>query len=83
MHLPYYNFKNEQILENIKDNKIKFDNIDKLLNKDQKKIFTGITEGTNKLYFIDGPGGCGKTFLCKTLLYYYFWKGKKNSQWLG
>ena len=40
---------------------------------DQQSIFDLLIEenSTSRLYFIDGPGGCGKTFLYKTLIYYF------------
>ena len=54
-----------------------------LLNEDQKVIFDTITTSidtgngenslirNNNMYFIDAPGGTGKTFLIKVLLHYY------------
>ena len=42
------------------------------LNNDQKIIFNKIIYDNNiKIHFIDGPGGSGKTFLYKTLIYYF------------
>lgn len=45
------------------------------LNEDQRKAFNTITERIqnrnkkhNNAFFIDGPGGCGKTFLYQTIL---------------
>ncbi len=37
------------------------------LNKDQKEIFKAITDGKDNFFFIDAPGGCGKTFTAITL----------------
>ena len=37
------------------------------LNEEQKNIFNAITQGTEKLFFIDAPGGCGKSFTAITL----------------
>ncbi len=52
-----------------------------LLNPEQKNIFNTITAAVNhrqddfnknnNMYFIDAPGGTGKTFLIKVLLHYY------------
>lgn len=47
-----------------------------LLNRDQRTIFDSVMEAVNdsqistnsRLFFIDGPGGCGKTFLYNVLL---------------
>lgn len=47
----------------------------KLFNKNQKQIFNSIIKsiyqnGNQKLHYIDGPGGSGKTFLYNTLIHY-------------
>jgi hypothetical protein len=51
----------------------------RMLNKQQKKIFDVISEVVNNrsehLYFIDAPGGTGKTFLLNVLLDYVRLKG--------
>ncbi|VDI62821.1 Hypothetical predicted protein [Mytilus galloprovincialis] len=44
-----------------------------MLNTDQRKVFQAIldaiqTETKQKIFFVDGPGGSGKTFLYNTLL---------------
>jgi type II secretory ATPase GspE/PulE/Tfp pilus assembly ATPase PilB-like protein len=41
------------------------------LNDCQKKIFERIINYEKKIFFIDGPGGSGKTFSYKTLIYYF------------
>ena len=41
------------------------------LNVDQKLIFEKLINNSHKIHFIDGPGGSGKTFLYKTLIYYF------------
>lgn len=65
--------------------KKKFEKMYNDLNKDQKNFFEKIIKNKNQVYFIDGPGGCGKTFLHKTLIYYYFSIQKKtlSMAWTG
>ena len=41
------------------------------LNEEQKLIFDTITTGLGKLFFIDAPGGCGKSFTAITLANYF------------
>lgn len=55
------------------------------LTKDQKAIFEELIDNENKIYFIDGPGGSGKTFLYKTLIYYYMSLNRKvlSMAWTG
>lgn len=40
------------------------------LKEDQKFIFDEVIKGKNKLIYVDGPGGTGKTYLYKVLIYY-------------
>ena len=47
------------------------------LTTDQRLIFTEIVNDKNKIYFIDGPGGSGKTFIYKTLIHYFLSLNKK------
>ena len=62
-----------------------FDKMFKQLNNDQKIIFEQIFNNTNKIIFIDGPGGSGKTFLYKTIIYYFISKNKNilSMAWTG
>ena len=55
------------------------------LNNDQKFIFDEIKNNSKKMYFIDGPGGTGKTYLYKTLIFYYTSLRKKivSMAWTG
>ena len=55
------------------------------LTNDQKSIFNEIVNSEYKIYFIDGPGGLGKTFLYKTLIHYYISLNKKtlSMAWTG
>ena len=41
------------------------------LNVDQKYIFEQIISQKTKIHFIDSPGRSGKTFVYKTLIYYF------------
>jgi len=50
------------------------------LNKEQRYIFNEIIQNKNKTIFIDGPGGTGKTYLYKTLIFYYMSQKKKSYQ---
>lgn len=63
--------------------KDKFDTMFVLLNSDQKFIFNKIINSSKKIFFIDGPGGSGKTFLYKTLIYYLLSIKKKYYLWHG
>ena len=62
------------------------DSFNKLTN-DQKNIFDTLTNENSlkKLYFLDRAGGCGKTFLYKTLIYYFISIGKNivSMAWTG
>lgn len=55
------------------------------LNNDQRNIFKILCEHNHKMYFIDGPGGFGKTFLYKTLIYYFISLKKQilSMAWTG
>ena len=63
----------------------KFNNIYTKLNVDQKYIFEQIISQKTKIHCIDGPGGSGKTFVYKTLKYYFISIKKKNLSmaWTG
>ena len=54
------------------------------LNKEQNDIFNFIIQTNDRMIFIDGPGGTGKTFLYKTLIHYYL-EGQKvvSMAWTG
>ena len=70
---------------NIIDYKKLFDCMYSDLNEDQKSIFIELINNNHKMYFIDGPGGFGKTFLYKTLIYYILSIEKKvlSMAWTG
>ncbi|MBJ4702920.1 AAA family ATPase, partial [Salmonella enterica subsp. enterica serovar Typhimurium] len=70
----FENFDSNTDLNFFKSN---FENFYKQLNEDQKFIFESVSEEKHKIFFIDGPGGSGKTFLYTTLIYYYLSKNKK------
>ena len=55
------------------------------LNVDQKLIFEKLINNSHKIHFIDGPGGSGKTFLYKTLIYYFLSIEKNiiSMAWIG
>ena len=59
------------------------------LNSDQKIVFNAITGAHEKhkenLFFVDGAGGTGKTFLYKALIYYFWSERKKvlSMAWTG
>ena len=76
---------NENNEENTLFCKQMFNNFFKQLNEDQKIIFTHILNNEHKIFFIDGPGGSGKTFLYKTLIYYFLSVEKKvlSMAWTG
>lgn len=63
--------------------KTKYGSMYNELNEAQLNIFEDIILDVNKIYFIDGPGGSGKTFLYKTLIYYFSSVKKKYCRWLG
>ena len=62
-----------------------FEDIFTKLNQGQNFIFKQLINNINKVNFIDGPGGSGKTFLYKTLIYYYLSEGKNiiSMAWTG
>ena len=65
------NLENEKIMA--KENFSK--SYDKLT-ANQRNIFDKLTNfPSDKLYFIDGPGGSGKTFLYETSIYYFIATG--------
>ena len=66
-------------------NKSVFDNMYSKLNDDQRKIFEEIIGDKHNFFFIDGPGGTGKTFLYKTLIHYFITKEKNiiSMAWTG
>jgi hypothetical protein len=74
-------YDNEEVLQS----KCLFESMYNQLNNDQKNIFETICSQPNKIYFIDGPGGSGKTFLYKTLIYYFISQNKKvvSMAWTG
>ena len=55
-----------------------FTNMYTQLNSEQKYIFEKLLNRESKIHFIDGPGGSGKRFLYKTLIFYFCQKRKKN-----
>jgi hypothetical protein len=71
--------------ELIIDGKKLFEDMFKQLNDDQLLVFNEIVEQKKMIHFIDGPGGSGKTFLYKTLIYYFNSIGKKivSMAWTG
>ena len=65
--------------------KLIFDTMYSKLNVSQGKIFEFIIGQKHKFYFIDGPGGTGKTFLYKTLIHYFIMQEKNitSMAWTG
>ena len=56
------------------------------LTEDQRQIFDYIINSNKEnMFYIDGSGGSGKTFLYKTLIYYFISIGKKllSLAWTG
>ena len=55
------------------------------LNFDQQRLFNYIVNTKENTIFIDGPGGSGKTFLYKTLIYYFIsnMKNVLSMAWTG
>ena len=53
--------------------KEKADSNCKMLNDDQRRVYnavmTAVSSGNGSVFFVDGPGGTGKTFLYNTILY--------------
>lgn len=45
------------------------------LTPDQKLLFDNIINGPHRVFFIDGPGGSGKTYIYITLIYYFLAQG--------
>ena len=66
-------------------NKEMFEDMFTKLNQDQKFIFKQLLNNINKINFIGGPRGSGKTFLYKTLNYYFLSKVKNiiSMPWTG
>lgn len=86
--LPEVNYSLVNNLENnieISLYEKKFSDKHSKLNDEQMNIFNYIINNNNKLYFIDGPGGSGKTFLYKALIYYFLSRKKKvlSMAWTG
>lgn len=79
------NKNNEQIEGDLTYCSNMFETLYNRLNEDQKYIFNQLINNVHKIYLIDGPGGCGKTFLYKTLIYYFLSKNKKilSMAWTG
>ena len=79
-------FYEEEKLKFKNECKILFEEYYKQLNTDQLQIFNKIISGqVSNLIFIDGPGGTGKTFLYKTLIYYFISHDKNvlSMTWTG
>jgi len=75
---PNYDYVNNYIDQSEIDfYKKEFNDRYEKLNCEQLSLFNHIISGKQKLYFIDGPGGSGKTFLYKTLIYYFLSNKKK------
>lgn len=76
---------NEEEENEIATSKEFFNNMYNKLNLEQKFIFENIVNNEEKMYFIIGPGGTGKTFLYKTIIFYYLSIGKKilSMAWTG
>ena len=74
-----------EIHENSAYSKNLFEILFNQLTADQRLIFTEIINDKNKIYFIDGPGGSGKTFIYKTLIHYFLSLNKKilSIAWTG
>ena len=71
-----------------KNYKILYETLYFKLNKNQKYIFDDIIQNLDndsKLFYIDGPGGTGKTFLYTVLIYYFLSKDIKilTMAWTG
>lgn len=79
----YVDRENNEFL--ITESKKLFEKMFTDLNEDQRKIYHEIFTGTNKLFFIDGPGGTGKTHLYKTIIYKYLSMRRKtlSMAWTG
>lgn len=75
----------KDIEKTVVESSIIFKNMYHQLNKEPKCIFKEIINSTHKIFFIDGPGGSGKTFLYKTLIHYYLSKRKNilSMAWTG
>lgn len=85
---PNHNIPNI-IVENIELQLQEYSRIFKLLHiqltRKQKLIFDEILSGDHKYFFIDGPGGSGKTFLYKAIIYYFLSLSKNviSMAWTG
>lgn len=66
----------EELIPDSRDHGLLYSSMYHKLNNDQKLAFDEIIKSVlpnskQKLFFIDGPGGTGKTFLYKCLLHYF------------
>ena len=49
----------------------------KPLNQEQQTFFDLVTKGTDQCFFLDGPGGCGKTYLLTAICSFFHRQRKK------
>ena len=49
----------------------------KPLNEEQQKFFDLITKGNDQCFFLDGPGGCGKTYLLTAICSFFHRRNQK------
>ena len=57
-----------------------FGSPDKPLNEEQRIFFDLVTKSQNQCFFLDGPGGCGKTYLLTAIC--AFFHKKKQKIWV-
>lgn len=89
--LPTPNIKNiksetNSLFQQLQNESIKInEEMKKKLNMDQLLIYKKIISSNEKLYFIDGPGGSGKTYLYTTLIHYFISQKKTvlSMAWTG
>ncbi|XP_074373763.1 uncharacterized protein LOC141714125 [Apium graveolens] len=63
----------EEVSYNVKEMKVEHDKLYSNLNVEQQRVYDSVINNVNSkkggIFFVHGSGGCGKTFLWKTLIF--------------
>ena len=63
--------------QNVFSNPNLFGPENKPLNEEQKTFFDLVTKGNGQCFFLDGPGGCGKTYLLTAICSFFHRRNQK------